>query len=103
MGREHFGRDGLPAEEQMKVHQDSALWLMPMVEGNGRREDGLLQAPNQRQKLLVVTPPKIFGQAGITKKGERLVLKALSGLNTSPKDWGSGQDHGKLPVDGPGQ
>ena len=46
-----------------------------------------LQAPNQRQKLLVVTPPKIFGQAGVTKEGERwLVLKALYGLNTSPKD-----------------
>ena len=26
-----FGLDGLSAEEQRKVHQDSALWLMPMV------------------------------------------------------------------------
>ena len=52
-----------------------------------------LQAPNQRQKLFVVTPPKIFGQAGITKEGERwLVLKALYGLNTSPKDWGCHRD-----------
>ena len=52
-----------------------------------------LQAPNQRQKLLVVTPPKIFGQAGVTKEGERwLVLKALYGLNTSPKDWGCHRD-----------
>ena len=31
VGRGRFGLDGLSAEEQLKVHQDSALWLMPMV------------------------------------------------------------------------
>ena len=31
LGRERFGLYGLSAEEQLKVHQDSALWLMPMV------------------------------------------------------------------------
>ena len=52
-----------------------------------------LQAPNRRQRLLIVTPPKVFGQAGITEPNERrLVLKALYGLNTSPKDWGCHRD-----------
>ena len=41
-----------------------------------------LQAPSRRQRLLVVTPPKVFGQAGVTKPDERW-LKALYGLNSS--------------------